>query len=48
VRARAEDGSEKVFRAIARLDSPVDVDYYRHGGILPLVLRRLLREKVGA
>jgi aconitate hydratase len=42
VRARAEDGSEKVFQVVARLDSPIDVEYYRHGGILPLVLRRLL------
>jgi len=48
VRARAEDGSEKVFQVIARLDSPIDVEYYRHGGILPLVLRRLLQESARA
>jgi aconitate hydratase len=29
------------FTAIARLDGPIDVDYYRAGGILPAVLRRL-------
>ena len=42
VRARREDGSEVTFQAIVRLDSPVEVDYYRNGGILQSVLRRLL------
>ena len=42
VRARKADGSEVTFQAIVRLDSPVEVDYYRHGGILQSVLRRLL------
>ena len=31
------------FEAIARLDGPIEVDYYRGGGILPAVLRRLAR-----
>jgi aconitate hydratase len=44
VRARREDGSEIVFSAIARVDTPIEVEYYRHGGILPYVLRQLLRE----
>ena len=35
------DGSEVRFEAIARLDGPIEVDYYRAGGILPAVLRRL-------
>ena len=40
--ARAdEDGSQRSFRAIARLDGPIEVDYLRQGGILPAVLRRL-------
>ena len=39
--ARADDGSERRFSAIARLDGPIDVEYYRAGGILPAVLRRL-------
>ncbi|MBI4481602.1 MAG: aconitate hydratase AcnA [Acidobacteria bacterium] len=42
VRARSGDGKEIRFKAVARLDSPVEVDYYRHGGILPAVLRRML------
>ncbi|HET7495059.1 MAG TPA: aconitate hydratase [Candidatus Limnocylindrales bacterium] len=35
------DGSEVRFEAIARLDGPIEVDYYTGGGILPAVLRRL-------
>jgi aconitate hydratase len=27
---------------IARIDTPIEVEYYRHGGILPFVLRQLL------
>ena len=44
VLAVREDGSEMRFEAIARLDGPIEVDYYRQGGILPTVLRRLARE----
>ncbi|HET7472295.1 MAG TPA: aconitate hydratase [Candidatus Limnocylindrales bacterium] len=36
-----DGGAEKRFEAIARLDGPIDVGYYRHGGILPAVLRRI-------
>jgi aconitate hydratase len=36
-----ETGSERRFSAIARLDGPIEVEYLRHGGILPAVLRRL-------
>jgi aconitate hydratase len=43
VRAMREDGSVVEFSAIARLDTPVDVDYYRNGGILQTVLRSLAR-----
>ena len=39
--AAGGDGSERRFEAIARLDGPIDVEYYRQGGILPTVLRRL-------
>jgi aconitate hydratase len=47
VRATREDGSTFDFTAIARLDGPVDIEYYRQGGILPAVLRRLVREQQG-
>ena len=35
------DGVERSFRVICRLDGPIELDYYRQGGILPAVLRRL-------
>jgi aconitate hydratase len=42
VAARSDqDGSERTFQAIARLDGPIEVEYLRQGGILPAVLRRL-------
>lgn len=42
VTATAEDGAVTTFEALVRFDSEVDVDYYRHGGILPMVLRSKL------
>ncbi|GGB55318.1 aconitate hydratase AcnA [Fictibacillus barbaricus] len=42
VTAVFEDGSEKTFEVIARFDSEVEIEYYRHGGILPMVLRNKL------
>jgi len=41
--ARSEDGAEKRFSVVARLDTPVEVEYYRNGGILPTVLRNMMR-----
>ena len=41
VRATAPDGSTKEFVATARIDTPEELHYYRHGGILPYVLRQL-------
>ncbi|HEX9109369.1 MAG TPA: aconitate hydratase, partial [Longimicrobiales bacterium] len=45
VRARAEDGGEKEFRVLVRIDTPQEALYYRHGGILQYVIRQLLRGK---
>ncbi|WP_419164683.1 aconitate hydratase AcnA [Candidatus Palauibacter sp.] len=42
VTAVADDGSETRFETIARLDTEVEVDYYRNGGILQTVLRQQL------
>ncbi len=42
VRARDEEGNEKVFQVKVRLDTPIEVEYYRHGGILQYVLRHML------
>jgi aconitate hydratase len=45
VRARRADGGERRFRATVRIDTPQEVNYYLHGGILPYVLRQLLAQK---
>jgi aconitate hydratase len=42
VRARHDDGSECVLKVMTRIETPDAVAYYRHGGILPYVLRQLL------
>jgi aconitate hydratase len=39
--AKDDHGHERPFEAIVRLDGAIEVDYYRQGGILPAVLRRL-------
>jgi aconitate hydratase len=36
------DGSRTEVRVLLRIDTPIEVDYYKHGGILPFVLRQLL------
>jgi aconitate hydratase len=43
VHARRTDGTEIVFKANVRIDTAVEVDYYRNGGILHTVLRQFLR-----
>ncbi len=43
VRATRDDGQVTTFTVIARLDTPVDVDYYKNGGILQTVLRGLIK-----
>jgi aconitate hydratase len=42
VRARSADGKEKTFTVVARADTPEEVAYYHHGGILQYVLRQML------
>ncbi|HEX9117525.1 MAG TPA: aconitate hydratase AcnA [Anaerolineae bacterium] len=41
--AHTDDGRTITFPVTARLDTAVEVEYYRHGGILPAVLRQLMR-----
>jgi aconitate hydratase len=43
VRARSDDGKIKEFAVTCRIDTPAELDYYRHGGILEYVLRQLLQ-----
>jgi aconitate hydratase len=42
LRIRKPDGVERTVTVKSRIDTPIEVDYYRHGGILPFVLRELL------
>ncbi|MBI2487044.1 MAG: aconitate hydratase AcnA [Deltaproteobacteria bacterium] len=42
VRARGKNGNETVFKAICRLDSQIEIEYYRNGGILQTVLRQMI------
>jgi aconitate hydratase len=37
-----KNGEKKEVKALLRIDTPIEVDYYKHGGILPFVLRQLL------
>jgi aconitate hydratase len=43
VRAQAADGKVTEFQVISRIDTPVEVEYYKNGGILHTVLRRMAR-----
>src|SRR6202046_4624399 len=42
VLARSANGAEKIFTAITRVDTPFEIAYYQHGGILQYVLRQML------
>jgi aconitate hydratase len=44
VQATADDGTVKTFQAIARINTPVELEYYRNGGILHTVLRNFLKQ----
>jgi len=48
VRAVDDAGAEKRFEVQVRVDTPVEAEYYRNGGILPFVLRQLARAPVSA
>ena len=39
-----QDGSHTVAPLVVRLDTPIEVEYYRHGGIVPLVLREIFNQ----
>jgi aconitate hydratase len=40
-----KDGSTEEVPVTLRIDTPIEVDYYQHGGILPYVLRQLLEQQ---
>jgi aconitate hydratase len=39
------NGQETAVPVTCRIDTPIEIDYYQHGGILPYVLRQLLQGK---
>ena len=39
---RGKDGSRREIKVLCRIDTPIEIDYYHHGGIMPYVLRELL------
>ena len=43
--AVSDNGETKTFEAVARLDTPMEVEYFKNGGILQYVLRQLLKEQ---
>ena len=45
VTATDEDGNTRSFSATVRIDTPVEIDYYRNGGILHTVLRNFLKDQ---
>jgi len=47
VRAQAADGASREFETTVRIDTPQEILYYQHGGILQFVLRQLLSVKQG-
>jgi aconitate hydratase len=42
VELKTTDGKTRYFPVKVRIDTPIEIEYYRHGGILPFVLRQLL------
>ena len=44
VKAKKADGAVVEFKATVRIDTPIEVEYYRNGGILQTVLRKLVKE----
>jgi aconitate hydratase len=45
VRATAPDGTTRTFEVRSRIDTPAELSYYKHGGILPFVLRSLAKTR---
>ena len=44
VRVRPSDGKDRQIQAIVRIDTPEELTAFRHGGILPYVLRQLVNK----
>jgi aconitate hydratase len=48
LRLRRADGSEQEVPVTLRIDTPIEIEYYRHGGILPFVLRQLISQSAAS
>ena len=46
INAKSEDGQVKTFKVITRLDTTVEIQYYRNDGILHTILRNILKENL--
>ncbi len=44
VNAVADDGKTVMFKTLCRIDAPIEVEYFRHGGILQYVLRNMMKD----
>ena len=42
LRVKSKDGKTRDVAVRSRIDTPIEIEYYKHGGILPYVLRQLL------
>jgi aconitate hydratase len=40
-----DDGSSQTFRTIAKLNTPIEIEYYRNGGVLNTVLLNMLKNE---
>ena len=45
VQVRSVDGETRSFTTLARIDTPNELEYFRHGGILPYVLRQIIKQQ---
>jgi aconitate hydratase len=46
LRISRQDGREEDIAVRCRIDTPIEIDYYQHGGILPYVLRHLIGGRI--
>jgi aconitate hydratase len=44
LRVTSSEGASREVQLVLRIDTPIEVEYYRHGGILPFVLRQLINQ----
>ncbi len=48
LRITRTNGAADSVQVVCRIDTPIEIEYYQHGGILPYVLRQLLTQAQGA